>query len=214
MGYNRAGFDVVGVDIAPQPHYPFEFIQMDVFEFLDSDWSAGTPANFAAYDFDVIHASPPCQFHTTMSVRHRGKGFLADEHVNLLTPALELLSTLSLPWVVENVVGAKKFMPNAVSLNGGMFGLGVQRNRLFCTSWELTPPDKAPKVVNPIGVYGKSPDGRLLWRRTDGTEQHAASSVEEARAAMGMDWGDWHAVKEAIPPVYTEYIGKQLLEII
>jgi DNA (cytosine-5)-methyltransferase 1 len=214
MGYNRAGFDVVGVDIAPQPHYPFEFIQMDVFEFLDLDWSAGYPANYCAYDFDVIHASPPCQFYSTMSVRHRGMGGIADERIDLLTPTLQMFQGFDVPWVVENVLGAKRAMPNSFTLNGAMFGLGVQRARLFLSSLDLVSPLKNPRVKNPVGVYGKQPDGRLLWRRKDGTEHHAASSLEQAQKAMGMDWADWHGTKEAIPPAYTEYIGKQLIEVI
>lgn len=203
MGYSRAGFEVVGVDIEPQPHYPFRFIQADALIPSTPGWIAG--------EFDAIHASPPCQAHTTMSNRHRGVGGIADDRLNLIPPTLDLLRAAGLPWIVENVPGAKKFMPGAVTLHGGMFGLGVQRPRLFIASFPLTAPPYAPKVVDPIGVYGKAADGRRLFTRSDGSIQRAAVSVDEARAAMGMPWGDWHGVKEAIPPAYCEFIGTQLM---
>jgi DNA (cytosine-5)-methyltransferase 1 len=138
----------------------------------------------------------------------------------LLTPTLELLNDIAIPWVVENVLGARPLMPNAAILHGGMFGLGVHRPRLFSSNLLLL----VPKVAKPpvtVGVYGKAPDGRMLrdssvkrWkgRRSDGqTFQRAAGSLVEAQTAMGMDWADWHGTKEAVPPAYTEYIGAQLL---
>src|SRR6476660_7498674 len=92
MGYHRAGFEVAGVDIKPQPHYPFEFHQADAMTYpLDG--------------FDVIHASPPCQAFTQMSARWRGKGGKADSHEDLLTPILEKLASNRVPYIVENVVG-------------------------------------------------------------------------------------------------------------
>jgi len=209
MGYHQAGFDVVGVDIEPQPHYPFEFFQMDALEFLNPDWSAGNPPNWAALSFDAIHASPPCQRFTTMSNRHRGAGGVADARADLLTPVLALMTKLDLPWVVENVPGAQKLMPNPIRLHGGMFNLSVQRCRLFSASFPLSV-TKHAKVKNPIGVYGNAPDGRRLFDRADGTTQRAASSLQQAQTAMGIDWADWRGVKEAIPPAYTKFIGKQL----
>ena len=207
MGYHRAGFDVVGVDIVPQPHYPFRFVQVDALHYLAGHLDASSGLRFAA-----IHASPPCQFATTMSVRHRGRGMLADSRVDLLTPTLKCLEHVRIPWVVENVPGAKRLMPSsAIRLTGGMFGLGVERPRLFASSVALFQPPRA-RVLEPVGVYGKAHDGRLLWRRKDGTEQHAASSLAEAQEAMGMDWADWYGTKEAIPPAYTEFIGRQLLD--
>ena len=212
MGYARAGFDVVGVDINPQPHYPFDFIKDDAMRYLrawqDTPWD---------WSFDAIHASPPCQAHTTMSNRWRGMGGLADQRVDLLTPTLEVLRRLSTPWVVENVLGAKALMQTTLVLHGGMFGLGVYRARLFESNVLLLAPREA-KPASTIGVYGKAPDGRTLWdgtakgRNYDGASfQRAAGSLEEAQAAMGMDWADWHGTKEAIPPAYTEFIGHQLL---
>jgi DNA (cytosine-5)-methyltransferase 1 len=203
-GYQLAGFCMVGVDIEPQPHYCGEkFIQADALDALaDRDFVTG---------FDFIHASPPCQYFTAMSNRWRGHGGRADGHVDLLTPTRALLRSIGLPYIIENVPAAKRAMAATLILHGGMFGLGVNRPRLFESNiLMLAPPEPAPRDT--VGVYGKAPDGRLLWARADGTEQHAPASLAEAQEAMGMDWGDWQGVKEAIPPAYSEFIGHQLLE--
>jgi DNA (cytosine-5)-methyltransferase 1 len=201
MGYSRAGFDVTGIDITAQPHYPFTFWEADALTSLISGtWR----------EFDVIHASPPCQDFTTMSNRWRGKGGKADGHVDLLTPVRAIIRDVQIPWVIENVVGSKGKMRPTLILHGGMFGLGVDRPRYFESNVMLFAPE-GPRTVDPIGVYGKAHDGRLLFRRADGSEQHAAASLKEAQDAMGMDWGDWDGVREAIPPAYTEWIGRQLI---
>jgi DNA (cytosine-5)-methyltransferase 1 len=215
MGYHRAGFEVVGVDIVEQPRYPFEFVQADALEFLRGnppDWTLGI-----GDDFDAIHASPPCQAFTQMSARWRGKGTKADEHVDLLTPTLELLRPLKIPWVVENVQGAKHHMNATLTLHGGMFGLGVHRPRFFESNILLLAP-KSRQTTSPIGVYGTKPDGRTTYRyRNNGNYKgksliRAAKSIEEAREVMGIDWMTWEEIREAIPPAYTELIGHQLLQ--
>jgi DNA (cytosine-5)-methyltransferase 1 len=129
-----------------------------------------------------------------------------------LTPTIERFRLLGVPWVIENVLGARRHMPNAVQLTGGMFGLGVHRPRLFMSNVLILCPQREPAPVGGIGVYGRDHDGRRLWshRRTSGTYR-AASSLAEAQEAMGMDWGDWHGVKEALPPAYTAHIGRQLM---
>lgn len=207
-GYHAAGFDTVGVDIDPQPDYPGRFIQADALAVL---------ADLESYDLgDVvaIHASPPCQAFTTMSNRDRGHRSTAadDNNVDLLTPTLKRLPELGLPWIVENVPGARRVMPKGfVTLTGGTFGLNVHRPRLFAASFPLTAPPKSPAPRPAIGVYGARPDGRLLWTRKDGTEQRAAKSVEEARWAMGVNRPiPWRGVAEGFPPAYTEYLGRQL----
>lgn len=197
MGYWRAGFEVVGVDIEPQPHYPFEFHQADALTY---------PLEGA----DAIHASPPCQAFTQMSNRWRGQGGRADSHQDLIAATRARLRAAGVPYVIENVPGAKRAMQATLTLHGGMFGLGVYRPRLFESNVLILAPREEPPR-DTIGVYGKAHDGRLLWARADGTEQHAPASLAEAQEAMGMDWGDWHGVKEAIPPAYTEYIGRQLM---
>lgn len=193
-GYARAGFEVVGVDIAEQPLYPFEFHQGDALEFLSAHGS----------EFDAIHASPPCQGYTTMTRPDASTAW-----PKLIQPVRELLLDIGRPYVIENVPGARSEMRDAATLHGGMFGLGVDRPRLFETSFLLMVP-RAPRTRNPLGVYGKL-DGRRLWTRSDGTELRNPSSLEEAREAMGMPWASWDGCREAIPPAYTEFIGSQLL---
>ena len=206
-GYHRAGFDITGVDINPQPRYPFTFIQADAMTFpLDG--------------YDAIHASPPCEAFTQMSARWRGKGTKADEHPDLLTPTLARLRPLEVPWVVENVQGAVHIMRVMLRLHGGMFpGLGVHRPRLFESNVLLLMP-AARQVKSPVGVYGTQPDGRTTYRyRNNGNYKgksliRAAKSVEEAREVMGIDWMTWDEIRKAIPPAYTELIGAQLLDYV
>lgn len=198
VGYHRAGFDVVGVDINPQPHYPFPFIRADVNK---------APVDFLS--FDSIHASPPCQAYTAASNRWRGAGGLADQRPDLIAETRRLLEATGLPWVMENVVGASKTMMTTLLLDGSMFDLGVHRPRLFESNVMMLSPGPGTRGEQKIGVYGKSPDGRML---NYATGQRAARSLAEAQEAMGMDWADWHGTKEAIPPAYTEFIGQQLLQ--
>lgn len=194
VGYHRAGFDVVGVDIAPQPHYPFEFHQGDAMTWpLDG--------------FDAIHASPPCQAYSTMGSRAR------TPTPDLLAATIDRLREHGAPFVVENVSGAARRMLDAVKLTGGMFGLNVHRPRLFASNVLLIVPSPVKPPPNGVGVYGRTHDGRRLWNRAapHGTYR-APRSLAEAQEAMGMDWADWHGTKEAIPPAYTEFIGAQLLQ--
>lgn len=202
VGYDRAGFDVTGVDIEPHPDYPYEFARNDALEVLSE------PRILA--NFDAIHASPPCQAFTTMSNRHRGKGGAADLHDELIEDTRELLEAWGGLWVIENVPGARAHMRAPVTLSGGMFGLGVQRPRLFESNIPLSAlPDRG--VLEPVGVYG-SLDGRRLYTRADGSIQRAARTLEEGRQAMGIDWMNWDDLREAIPPAYTEWIGLQLID--
>jgi DNA (cytosine-5)-methyltransferase 1 len=191
MGYHRAGFDVVGVDVAPQPHYPFTFRQADAMTYpLDG--------------FDVIHASPPCQAYSTLGNRRRRPA------PDLLEAVIARLRTHGAPFVVENVVGASSRMPNAFRLYGGMFGLNVHRPRLFVSNVLILTPAPTRPPPDAVGVYGRVPDGRRVGNPAGRNPQRAARGLDEARAAMGMDWADWHGTKEAVPPAYTEYIGAQL----
>jgi DNA (cytosine-5)-methyltransferase 1 len=118
---------------------------------------------------------------------------------------------MSQPWVVENVAGAKRLMPNAFMLSGGMFGLGVHRPRYFVSNVMILAPERTAPPIGGIGVYGRAADGRRLFNRKSNGTYRAARSLAEAHVAMGMDWADWHGTKEAIPPAYTEHIGVQLL---
>lgn len=198
MGYRQAWPDahIVGVDIHPQPRYPFEFVQADAMTYpLDG--------------FDFVHASPPCQAHTTMSNRHRGKGGRADSHTDFIAAIRWRLVMAGIPYVIENVPGARSELRHPIVLSGGSFGLRVERPRLFECSFPVTPPPRR-KVADPVGVYGKAHDGRRLFTRKDGSSQHAARSLAEGSDAMGIDWMSWRELAESIPPAYTRFIAEQL----
>jgi len=192
MGYSRAGFEVVGVDIEPQPHYPFTFIQADAMEFLAS-------ADLSPFTF--IHASPPCQAYSSITHCQGDPG----SHADLLAPARELLERSGSRWVIENVPGAP--MRADFKLCGCMFGLSVQRERWFETSWhgfDLRPPCHHRALA--VGVYGyggpRGSSGRLSGR------------LASWRQAMGIDWMEAQELTQAIPPAYTEYVGSALLAAI
>ena len=210
MGYHRAGFDVIGVDIEPQPRYPFPFIQADAMRSLES-WELSRIA--------AIHASPPCQLFTQMNGAHRARHVLGQGRpvLDLLTPTLRRLRELSIPWVVENVVGGGRAVGGAtLQLHGGMFGMTVYRPRVFWSNVLILAPT-GPVVRQPVGVWGDRPQVKRRTRLNgDQTGKRSimwqARSVEEAQEAMGMPWADWHGCKEAIPPAYTEHIGRQLIE--
>lgn len=204
-GYQLAGFAVTGVDIEPQPYYcGDEFIQADAIVKLE------LLVNDRFGMFDAIHASPPCQRYSTMG--NRSRALKGDTAPDLLPPTLRLLGEIDTPWIVENVAGAKRHMPNAFKLSGGHFGLGVHRPRYFASNVLILAPPSVPPPRNGIGVYGRAPDGRRLFNRKNNGTYRAPRSLEEAQEAMGMDWADWHGTKEAIPPAMTEYIGRQLIQ--
>jgi DNA (cytosine-5)-methyltransferase 1 len=198
MGYHRAGFEVVGVDIRPQPHYPFEFHQADA---LSSGW---IPAEYSLKDFDVIHASPPCQAHVQWQGINRARNGQVPDHPDLIAPIRERLVASGLPYVIENVVGAP--LRNTVLLCGSMFGLGVRRHRLF-ESNVLLLRQPCRHLGDEVAIYGKL-DGRRVWTRRDETEVRVARTLSLAFEAMGIDWMmTWDELREAILPAYTEFIG-------
>ncbi|MFZ2252642.1 MAG: DNA cytosine methyltransferase [Minisyncoccia bacterium] len=203
MGYARAGFDVTGVDIVNRPRYPFTFVQADVMT-LDPDWIAG---------FDAIHASPPCQGYTALRHAPGAKG------APLLIDAVRgLLTASGRPWIIENVEEARWAMRDPLTLCGTMFGLEAEghelrRHRLFEASFALTAPSPCQHSDRPvIGVYGGHARRRSSKHGGRGTRDVWASGHRgAASAAMGMDWATLAEMSEAIPPAYTEYLGRQLL---
>jgi DNA (cytosine-5)-methyltransferase 1 len=214
MGYHLAGFDVTGVDIVPQPRYPFEFVQADVLG-LDPAWIAS---------FDAIHASPPCQAHTAMRTMHNAR-----EHADLVPQTREMLKASGLPWIMENVPGAP--LEDPITLCGTMFGLGVEdaelrRHRLFETSFHiLLHPACQHGSRDVIGVYGGHirnrrrarvigvyGEGIRDARRRQGSRGVPDFSIEQGRAAMGIDWMTTTELSQAIPPAYTRYLGERMLE--
>jgi DNA (cytosine-5)-methyltransferase 1 len=194
-GGAAVGYHDAGVDNEPQPLYPYTFIQADALQVLEHPSTLG---------YDAIHASPPCQGYTTMSNRHGSTSPL------LIAETRRLLDATGLPYVIENVCGARPHMRNPLMIHGGQFGLNLYRPRLFESNVLLMAPPPAARPTDAAAVYGKREDGRLLWTRADGSELRAAT-LTEAREAMGMPWADWTGVREAIPPAYTEHVGRQLL---
>lgn len=203
MGYHRAGFDVVGVDIDPQPDYPYEFHQADVMvQFDDGIYEAGFGP------FDAIHASPPCQGYVQFNNLNAERYGNRVEHPLLIGPVRQLLVASRLPWVMENVVGST--IQTSVMLCGSSFGLGVVRHRVFESNVLLMGPPTCQHTGTEIAVYGKL-DGRRIWTRSDGSEVRCASTLKQAQRAMDIDWMDWEHLKEAIPPAYAEWIGGHLI---
>ena len=193
MGYHRAGFDVVGVDIAPQPNYPFEFHQADALEYLAAH----------GHEFDAIHASPPCQRYSTATAD-------PSRHPDLIAPVRSALLRLRKPYAIENVPGAPLFDP--ARLCGSAFGLRVRRHRGFESNVLIVGTEHHhAEQGRPVGVYGQHPD-RKQHLRPDGTQRGTkATSAEHAGRAMGIWWMDWPELAESIPPAYTEHVGRQLL---
>ncbi len=202
VGYHRAGFDVVGVDINPQPHYPFEFHQGDAIEYLSETMAEG---------FDLIHASPPCQHYSIMRNLSwlRGRAYW-----DSVPPTKAAIAATELPYVIENVVGAPL---DGITLCGQMFGMDwpdgrpIYRHRLFESSAFMLAPAH-PKHYRTIQVghqlrsrarvgAGIAPEMRLV---TSGRTRIDGSVI-------GIDWMTALEVSQAIPPAYTTWIGAQLL---
>ncbi len=196
VGYHRAGFDVVGVDNRPQPRYPFEFIQDDALGWMEAALEIN-PYQDSLVGFDAIHASPPCQAYSVATRDRSG-------HADLIGPVRDLLEATGLPYVIENVPGAPLIDP--VTICGSSLGLRVRRHRLFETNWPLmVPPCAHGQQGVPVGVYGEgSSKSQKRGRKAD--------NEAEVLDVMGMPWADRKTAIQAIPPVYTELIGHQLLQ--
>jgi DNA (cytosine-5)-methyltransferase 1 len=196
VGYSRAGFEVVGVDIDPQPRYPFEFFQADALDVLERwHW-----LELCGYRVAAIHASPPCQAYSVAVLDKT-------DRPDLLGATRECLEALGLPWVIENVPGAP--MRADYILCGSMFGLpGLRRHRLFETSWRgfaLAPPCRHDFAH--VSVVGHGPDHHSPFADLRGIGKWR----ELKQRAMGIDWMTRDELSQAIPPAYTEFIGGQLL---
>lgn len=197
FGYAQAGFEVTGVDLAPQPHYPFPFIQADALKF--------------PFDgFDVVHASPPCQRFSIANVKLRNSG---KEYPDCLTPIHQRLRAWGGTWIIENVVGAP-VLSYAIMLCGLSFGLKVFRHRVFHSSRLLLAPSHLTHVGRRIGDGMFSIAGGAGRWKSWGTVKRNVSkgTAAEWRAAMGIDWMTRKELTQAIPPAYTQYLG-QLLHV-
>lgn len=204
VGYHRAGYDLVGVDHVPQPNYPYEFV-------------LGDALTFPLEGFDAITASPPCHDHSTVTGRDRklkgpkGTGYM-------LAAMLQRLSAHGAPFIVENIERAAAWPEGVptVRLCGSSFGLDVRRHRRFASNVSLTAPPcdhawqtprfrtldyhdwQAGKRASVVGVHGKL---------------NYAGEREIRERAMGIDWMTVAELSQAIPPAYTEHLGKQLIRL-
>ena len=192
MGYHRAGFEVVGVDIADQRNYPFEFHQADALTLEFSELG----------DLDAIHASPPCQQFT--AYRRKGHG-VGDGYPNLIDWCRQRLYATGLPWVMENVPGAP--LRNPVQLCGSSFGLDVRRHRLFESNCVLTAPPCDHGWQTPRFTPASN---RTNLRRTVEIGVWRIP-LDVQQRAMGIDWMTRPELSEALPPAYTEHLGQYLL---
>lgn len=194
MGYHRAGFEVVGVDIDPQPNYPFEFHQADAFEYFHEHWK----------EFDVIHASPPCHDHTPLKSRagEDGTGWM-------LPKMRELCASLPIPYVIENVMGAH-MLPDLILCADRHFGLRTVRHRQFESNVFLIQPPHPPGHSAPTSTKKRRPcfDAGMLISITGDVGSWLGP------ACMGIDWMTGSELSQAIPPAYTEYIGRQIMAVL
>ncbi|KTS90691.1 hypothetical protein NS183_07885 [Microbacterium testaceum] len=210
-GYVYAGWTVVGLDKDPQPRYPFPFVQADALvalrRLLDGEpiWfhRGDRDVMVRLEDFDAIHASPPCQAKT------KAQKIMRNEHPRLIGPTRELLIETGLPYVIENVVpedpdSDPEPLIEPVMLCGAMFGIETYRHRLFETNFTLDVPD------HPKHMFRNTKMGR---RPVDGEFMHIVGNFtdpERARRIMSMPWASRDGLREAIPPVYAEHVGRQL----
>jgi len=195
VGYHRAGFEVVGVDVAPMPRYPFEFHQGDALEYLAEHWQ----------EFDAIHASPPCQASSALTKgTNRGRSY-----PQLIPATRAALAATGLPYLIENVQGAD--IRCDAMLCGEMFGLGVIRHRLFeVAGLTVEAPTHVPHRGRVAGMrHGQWFEGPYFAVYGDGGGK---GTVAQWQQAMGIDWTDVRTeIAQAIPPAFTEHLGAQLL---
>lgn len=190
MGLHRAGFEVVGVDIKPQPHYPFEFHQ-------------GDALTYPLEGFDAYWASPPCQRYSSATPNSS-----RENHPDLYVATREMLQATGKPWILENVIGAP--YGYGIILCGSMFEMEIQRHRNFETSWLMFQPECKHDSWKhrPYTITGRGSKEATEYKHSN----HCAN--RDAGKIMGMEWATWDEIKLAIPPAYSEYLGKYLLNAI
>lgn len=218
VGLARAGWDVTGLDLIHHDDYPddshglwsvpgvpvCEFRQGDALEVVrDRDYLAG---------FDLVCASPPCPGYSTITPD-------PSRHPRLIEPIRRALVEAGVPYIIENVEGARSAMIEPVMLCGSSFGLGVRRHRLFESNLPLVgrPCDHASQPVV-LGVYGDHPASpNETHRRPTGTMRQRgrrAATLAQAREAMGIGWLGWDDLRDAIPPAYSQHLGAQALALL
>jgi DNA (cytosine-5)-methyltransferase 1 len=206
VGYARAGFEVVGVDHIDQPNYPFRFYRHDALAVLRNVAEHG---HALGRFFDVIHASPPCQAYSTVTGRNSRA-----RHASLIAPTRELLEATGLPYVIENVEGARRDLRYPTRICGSAFRDDLQRHRYFETNWPLMAPACAHGRRR---AQFRSLDSKMVARGAKATvvgvhgHLNYPGELELRRAAMEIDWMTLEELNQAIPPAYTELIGHQLV---
>lgn len=193
-GYHQAGFEVVGVDIRPQPRYPFAFIQADALS-LDERFLRS---------FDAIHASPPCQAYTPLGALHPDRTY-----PDLIEATRAKLTAAGVPWIMENVMSAPLDKARSVTLCGGMFGLRTYRHRRFESPLPLVAPEH-PRHVARTATKRR----RELWAQGWHVSITGDVGTYVGPEAMGIDWMSGDELCEAIPPAYTRWPGEQLAALI
>lgn len=205
MGYHRAGFEVVGVDNRPQPQYPFSFVQADALEYLESLSSFSTTTESdGENEFDFIHASPPCQDASkTWFIQGR-------EHRSLIGGVRKLLRSRGTPYVIENVPGAP--LRNPITLCGSSFGLPLKRHRIFESNVDLEELPCAHGDLPYRWTLHVSQGCRAVRTRFVYVYGHGQSgqTIADWKEAMGIDWMTRNSLAQAIPPAFTEFIGRQI----
>lgn len=202
VGYNRAGFEVTGVDLHPQKYYPYEFIQSDALEYLAYNWK----------NYDAIHLSPPCQAFSPASSDK------ANQYPDLFPSLRPLLKEVNIPYIIENVNNAP--LRKDIILYGYMFGLKVVRKRVFeLGNWFMLQPSIPAKVGSVRnGDYATVVGKGSYTTGKKGIKKPVfdQGSIKATwQYAMGIDWIDnCDVISESIPPAYTEYIGKQLYDFL
>lgn len=199
-GYHHAGFDVTGIDIVARPNYPHTFIQGDAVDYIRAH----------GHEYDLIHTSPPCQSKCALTVGTNASRGWGGEHVDLVAPTRAALEAAGRPYVIEQPDG-KADVRKDISLCGEMFGLGVLRHRNFeLGGWSMSRPVHVKHRGRVRGWrHGAYFDGPYVAAYGSGGGK---ASIAEMQAAMDITWTDVREeLTEAIPPAYTELIGRRAL---
>jgi len=186
MGYFRAGFDIVGVDIMPQPNFPFRFVQDDALDFVKRNTG----------EFDAVPASPPCQGYSITKTIHRR------QYKKLIPEFREALQNTGKPYVIENVIGAP--LRDCIKLCGTMFGLNVYRHRLFESNILLLQLGHTKHMKPAVKVGRCAKSGEIMC-----VAGHF-SSLPLAKECMGIGWMTRDELAQEIPPAYTTFVGLQV----
>lgn len=219
-GYAEAGFDVYGIDISPQPNYPYPHQTADaiasLWRLIDGEEVGFASANSDAphaldlKEFDAIHASPPCQSYLNLGAVNRAQG-RAYDHASLIGATREALIASGKPYVIENVQDAGKEPINPVRVCGTYFNLPLRRHRLFESNTSIAGTEcRHDRFTEPKYWTGWRPRGE---KRLSTVVQiyGNAGGREHWPAAMGIDWMTPREMCEAVPPAYMEHIGRQLI---